>query len=54
VSIPRADCRAFALGFSWRRCAELFFESLAPCTPAEALRAGLAPPLYAARSQSAR
>ena len=46
VSIPRADCRAFALGFSWRRCAELFFESLAAGTSApsaEALEPGRPP-----------
>jgi glycosyltransferase involved in cell wall biosynthesis len=40
LTIPRGDCRAFALGYSWRRCAEQFLANLAPypCRP-EALHA---------------
>ncbi|MEM7654141.1 MAG: glycosyltransferase family 1 protein [Pseudomonadota bacterium] len=30
INIPRETCRDFALGFSWRRCAEMFFDNLAP------------------------
>lgn len=30
LSIDRARCRDFALGFSWRRCAEMFAEALMP------------------------
>ena len=30
LEIPRGDCRDYALGFSWRRCAEQFLANLAP------------------------
>jgi glycosyltransferase involved in cell wall biosynthesis len=30
LTLDRAACRAFALGFSWDRCAELFLSHLAP------------------------
>jgi glycosyltransferase involved in cell wall biosynthesis len=34
LSIPREDCRAFAVNRSWRASAEQFLANLAPCTQA--------------------
>lgn len=34
LEIHPDDCRAYALGFSWARCAELFLENLEPITRA--------------------
>ncbi|MGF1612305.1 MAG: glycosyltransferase family 4 protein [Kiloniellales bacterium] len=35
LAVSRDDCRAFALSFTWRRCAEQFLDNLAPypCSP---------------------
>lgn len=30
LALSAADCRSYALGFSWRACAEQFFDNLAP------------------------
>lgn len=39
LEIDRTACRAFAEGFSWRRCTEEFVANLAPIAPARALAA---------------
>jgi glycosyltransferase involved in cell wall biosynthesis len=47
-------CRQYALGFSWRRCAQMFFDNLAPIAHAEQAIRGVSAPLAPAPCAEAR